>query len=185
MIPTDPNLPLHSDFIQGVDKKDLDKYIRELVFSLQQMYSNIAQGLNGQFRADFLPDSSSWFPVLDGESVSGTFTYTHQSGFVYRQGILIDVWFDVEWSSAGTASGNLYLILPYKVAVVNQIPFVGVIQSSGITYTGGTGININALTDTYKGILYNTGSGFTTATQQVVSSGRLIGYLRYVGVQDE
>lgn len=185
MLPTDVILPIHSDFITSGNKNDLEKYLREFVFSLQEMYSNISQAINGTFRNDFGNGSNLWVPVLDGETTSGTFTYTHQSGYVYRQGILVDVWFDVQWSSAGTAAGDLYLILPYKVALVNQIPFVGLIQSSILTYTAGTSIHINGETDTYKGKFYNSGSGFTTATQQVVASGRLIGHLRYIGTQNE
>ena len=162
-----------------------ENYQNELVFSLESMYRQLAQGVNGTLRSDFGEERYLWKPILDGTGVSDTFTYTHQIGWAYRQGLIVDCWFDVLWTSAATAAGNLYLILPYQVAVTSEIPFVGIIQSSAITYTGGTGIVINAISDTFRGEFWNIGSGFTTANQSVVNSGRLIGYLRYIGKADE
>ena len=124
--------------------------------------------------------SKQFLPTLDG-STPGTFTYTHQTGWVLRQGLMVDVWVDVEWSATGTAAGDLFVELPYKVAVSEQMPFVGIVQPSAITYTGGTEIVINAINDTYRGEFWNTGDGFTTANQSVVSSGRLIFHIRYLG----
>ena len=81
-------------------------------------------------------------------------------------------------------TGNLYVDLPYKVAKVSTastMPFVGIIQPSSITYTGGTEMVINAIPDTFRGELWNTGSAFPTANQTISATGRLIGHLRYLG----
>ena len=177
-IPTNIILPLPNT-------EDLNVYLRELNYTLQTMYEQLAQGINGDIRADYGKGRELWTPVLKGTSTEGTFTYDHQAGWVLRQGIINDVWFDVSWSSAGTAAGNLYVELPYKVALSNQKPFVGVVQSSVLAYTGGTGIVINGISNTYRGEFWNVGSGFTTANQAVAASGQLIGHLRYIGKGDE
>lgn len=164
---------------------NVSNYSKELSFTLQRMYEQIAENINGELRADYSDGRQLWKPVLDGSSISGTFTYVHQSGWSLRRGLIIDCWFDVQWGASGTAAGNLYLILPYKVAVSNNMSFVGVVQPSNITYTGGTEIVINAISDTYRGEFWNTGSAFVSANQAVVASGRLMGHIRYVGQQDE
>lgn len=184
-LPSNIIFPFHDDFMNTNNPEDLRAYLKELTFSLQRMYEQLAQGVNGDIRADFGTERQQWTPVLKGTSTAGTFTYTHQAGWALRQGLIVDVWFDVLWSSAGSAAGNLYVELPYKVAVSNQKPFVGVVQSSSLTYTGGTGIVINGIQNTYRGEFWNVGSGFATANQAVVGAGQLIGHLRYIGQNDE
>lgn len=180
-LPTDHIYPLISDF---PNENDSQLYLRDLVFSLTQRDEELADAINGYFLGDSLAEDQQWTPVLQG-STTGTFTYDHQTGWVQRKGITTDVWFDVQWTASGSASGNLYLILPYQVALSNDKPFVGIVQSSGITFTGGTSIVINAIQNTFRGEFWNTGSSFTTANQQVTSSGQLIGHIRYLGQQDE
>lgn len=165
--------------------EDLNAYFLELNFTLQRMYEDLAQGINGDIRSNTSPDRSSWTPILKGTSTAGTFTYTHQVGWALRQGLMVDAWFDVAWTGSGTAAGNIYVELPYKVALSDQKPFVGTVQSSAITYTGGTGIVVNAISDTFRGEFWNVGSGFTTARQAVVGSGQLLGHIRYIGQEDE
>lgn len=184
-LPTNIILPLHAEHITSGDPKDLEKYLRELNFSLQKMYEQLAQGINGDIRADYGQGRQKWVPVLKGTSTEGTFTYSHQSGWVLRQGIVTDVWGDVEWTGSGTAAGNLYVELPYKVALTNDKPFVGVVQSSTLAYTGGTGIVVNGISDTYRGEFWNVGSGFATANQSVVAAGQLIFHIRYIGQGEE
>lgn len=184
-LPSNIILPLHTDAIKSDDGEAKERYFRELTFSLQRMYEDLAQGINGDIRADYGSGRENWTPVLKGTSIVGTFTYAHQSGWALRQGLLTDVWFDVQWSSAGTATGNLYVELPYKVAVSTQKSMVGVVQSSTLAYTGGTGIVINGIGNTYRGEFWNVGDGFTTANQGIPASGQLIGHLRYMGQQNE
>ena len=149
------------------------------------MYEQIAQATNGNISGDFNLQDNKWIPTLNGSGTSGTFTYTNQTGWVLRKGILVDVWFDITWTGVGTAAGNIFLDLPYKVAVSNAKPFVGVVQESSIVYTGGTGIVINSIPNTYRGEFWNVGSGFATANQAVTATGQLIGHLRYLGQANE
>lgn len=173
-------LPLRQDFEKW---DDLNKYLRELVFELTERDVQVAEAVNGYIKANAFVQKDQWTPTLDGSTGNG-FTYTHQIGWVYRQRLLVDVWFDVAWS-ATTATGNLFLDLPYLVAVSAEKPFVGVVQSSTFAYTGGTGIVINAIPNTYRGEFWNVGTGFATANQAVAAAGQVIGHVRYIGVFDE
>lgn len=179
--------PLHGDMIRSGKPEDLEKYLRELIFTLQRMYENLAQGINGDIRANFLEPDRKWTPVLKDTANSGTtFTYDHQIGWVFRQGIFVDVWTDIKWTgNTGAITGNMYVELPYKVAVTSQKPFVGVVQTSAITYTGGTGCVVNAISNTYRAEIWNVGTGFTTANQGSVASGQLIFHIRYVSQGEE
>ena len=181
-IPETTILPMNSDRIQK-GGKDLDRYIRDLVLKLQNNYSDVAEAINGQFRRDTDIGNHQWKPVIkDSVTDTTTFNYTHQTGWVLRQGVLVDVWFDVQWGSeSGTIGGNMILELPYQVAITNNKPFVGVLQSSVFTYTGGTEAVINAVSDTFTAEIWNVGDTFTTANQASVAAGHLIGNIRYVG----
>lgn len=186
-VPTNIQFPLQTERILSGDPKELEKYLRDLTFSLQRMYEELAQGINGDIRSDVLEPNRRWTPVLkDTDNAGTTFTYVHQIGWVYRQGIFVDVWFDVEWeSSAGAITGDMYIELPYQVAVTNEKPFVGVVQPSVFAYTGGTECVINAINDTYRCEVWNIGDGFPTANQGSVAAGQLIGHIRYQGKADE
>jgi hypothetical protein len=149
------------------------------------MYEDVVENVNGEIQADVYVQRNQWTPILAGTTGAGDFTYDHNVGWSLRQGLNTEVWFDVSWSATGGATGNLFLELPYQVAVSLQKPFVGVCQSSVLAYTGGTGIVVNGIPDTYRAEFWNVGSGFTTANQSVVASGQLIGHLRYLGVENE
>lgn len=182
-IPPNINLPLHSDFIKSRNPADQEKYMRELVFSLETMYETLATAINGEIRSDTQIQRSQWKPELGG-STTGTFTYDHQTGWSIRRGLIVDVWGDVEWT-ATTATGDLFVVLPYKVARSSNIPFVGIVQPSSITFTTGTDMVINAMPNTFNAEFWNVGNGVATGNQQVVSSGRLIFYIRYLAQDDE
>lgn len=186
-LPTNIIFPMQSDLIKGLDLKDMNKYLMELTFTLQRMYEELAQGINGDIRADWSQENRTWTPILKDTANSGTtFTYDHQIGWVYRQGLLVDVWGDVKWTAnSGAITGNMYIELPYKVALTDQKPFVGVVQPSIFTYTGGTECVMNAISDTYRGEIWNCGSAFTTANQGSVAAGQLIFHIRYIGQGNE
>ena len=186
-LPTNIVFPQFTRFSQDLDPKELKSYLGELLFSLQQMYEQLAEGVNGTIRADWAVGNTQWTPVLKDVTNTGTtFTYDHQSGWVWRQGLFTHVWCDVEWTAnTGTIGGNMYVELPYKVANTNDIPFVGVCQPSGITFTGGTDCVVQGINNTYRAEVWNTGDAFTTANQATVASGRVIFYLMYLGKQDE
>jgi hypothetical protein len=182
-LPSTIQLPLHSDFIKSENKDDLEKYMRELVYSLQTMYEDLAGSFNGAIRSDTETQRNMWKPTLNG-SVSGTFTYSNQTGWVFRQGLWVDVWGDVTWT-ATTATGNLFVELPYIVARTLNMPYVGVVQPSSLAFTGGTEVVINGMSNTYRGEFWNTGDAFATANQSVTATGRLIFHLRYLSQDDE
>lgn len=166
------------------DEEDINRYLDNLVFELQNTYELVAQNVNGFIRNNAEVDQSNWTPILQG-GTPGTFTYTQQVGWVVRFGIFTEIFFDVIWS-ATTAAGNLYLELPYLTTISAGMPFVGVLQPSGIAFGGGnTNLVINAIPNTYRGEIWTTGTGAATANLAVVATGRLIGHLRYIGVEDE
>ena len=179
---TDLNLPLPKDF----KSKDKDDYLNELVKSLQSMYEKVAQNVNGTLRNSALTDSSEWIPTLVGGTTAGTTTYVRQTGWVLRSGILTDVWFDIEWS-ATTATGTLYLVLPYSVTKSPDEPFIGPVRTSGITYgTGFTSMVCSALqTTTNLGFGISSSTGVATKLLTVSAVGRISGNCRYIGVADE
>ncbi len=181
-LPSNIIFPLRGDFS---DLNDIDRYLKDLVFELQRMYENLAQGVNGDIRGSAYTQRNEWTPILNGTTISGTFTYNHQIGWVLRRGLWIDVFGDVSWSAVGLATGNLFVELPYKVANSDQKPFVGIVQSSVVAYTGGTQIVLNCIPNTFRGEFWNSGSGFTTANQAVVASGQLIFHVRYLGIAEE
>ena len=179
-----PNTIIFPQRVNFQNQKATENYFDDLIFTLQRMYEQVADGVNGQIRADVFTGASQWTPTLDGVTTTGTFTYTKQTGFTLRQGLLTDVWFDVAWSAAGAAAGALFLTLPYLVALTNDMPFTGHIQASSVAYTAGTQLSINAISSTFRGEIWCSGTGIATTNQLVVASGELIGYLRYLG-QDE
>lgn len=185
-IPSTTILPLHSERIQEGGKA-LDQYLRELIFSLQRQYEEMAQAINGDIKRSVDEGSQKWEPLLkDSGDTTLTFIYDHQIGIVLRKGLIVDVFFDIKWTGcSGIPSGNMYIELPYKVSKSEGKPFIGVLQPSIFAYTGGTDCVINAIPDTYHGEIWNTGNGFVTANQLSTTVGHLIGNLRYVGQQTE
>lgn len=190
-IPENLDFSIFNEDFTEVNSDSILDYTRDFAQEVQTSYQNIALNFNGFHKASFLDNTGTlnrqenWTPILAGSTTAGTFTYVHQTGWAFRQGLVTDVWFDIQWSSSGSAAGNLYVELPYLVAEVDDKPFVGTIQSSSVTYATGTYMVCNAIPDTYRCEIWTAGSGVATANRTVVSSGQLIGNVRYIGVQDE
>lgn len=178
-LPTNINLPLRINY---QDEADINRYLADLVYELQNMYENIVDNVNGFIRNEAEVDQAKWTPTLAGTG-GGSFTYTSQYGWSVRQGIYTELFADVSWS-ATTATGNLYLELPYRVTITNGMPFVGIIQPSNVTFAG-SNLVINAISNTYRGEIWSIGSGIATTNLTVPASGRLIIHLRYIGLEDE
>jgi len=178
-LPTTITLPLRVDY---QDEKDMDRYLRDLVFELQSMYEDMADNINGFIRNNAEVDQAKWIPTLNG-TVAGDFTYTRQVGWSIRQGIFTELWADIEWT-ATTSGGNLYLELPYIVTRSDGMPFVGTAQASNVTFLGNY-LVINAIPDTYRGELYSVTPAGATANVAVPASGRLIIHCRYIGLDGE
>ncbi len=182
-IPTTIIFPLKTDI---TEVGDFNVYLNDLTFRLQRMYEDLANVVNGSFSASVLTDNQLWTPFLRGTTVPGNFTYTHQVGWALRQGLITDIWFDIAWTSAGGATGNLFLELPYQVFNADEKPFSSALQTSTIAYGAGkTVLSINAIPETIRGEIWSSGSGVTTTNVAVVAAGQLIGHIRYIGDDSE
>lgn len=180
-------LPINIKFPPVQQSENLNKYLEELTISLEEMYEDLAQTINGDIFANAFIGSENWTPVLkDSANAATTFTYDHQIGWCLRQGLITDCWFDVKWTAnSGAITGNMFVELPYKVALTDEKPFIGICQPSIFAFTGGTACVLNAISDTYRCEVWNTGDGFTTANQGSVAAGQLIGHIRYIGQEIE
>lgn len=180
-LPIETHLPLDEEDIESGDPERLSDYMEELVHQLESQYEDMVESINGS--------TQSFTPVLKDTASAATYTYTHQEGWYLRQGLMVDYWFDVQWSAiaSGAPSGNLYVELPYKIFDAQHKPFVGTIQSSTLAYGAGlTYLIINAIPGTLRGEIW--GSGDATATANLTAntaSGQLIGHIRYVGIEFE
>lgn len=179
-LPTSIDLPLRVNY---QSPEDIDRYLRDLVFELGGMYEKIAENVNGYIRNNAETDQAMWLPTLQGTTLPGTFVYSRQIGWSIRQGIFTHVFFDIQWTSAGTATGNLYVELPYKAAISDGMPFVGTVQASSVTYLGNY-LVINAIPDTYRGEFFSVTPAGATVNLSVTASGRLIGHIFYIGEED-
>ena len=145
------------------------------------MYADIVQNVNGDIR--------NFTAKVSGTTSAGVGTYDHQIGWYLRQGLMVDVWFDVEWT-AHTGTGNLFLNLPYKVfntrsPTATNKPFVGVLQPDTVTFATGSAAVINAIPNTFRGEIWEYGSGVATANIALAGTGEIIGHIRYVGTEFE
>ncbi len=182
-LPSNIIFPLRSDF---TDLHDIDRYLGDLTFELQRMYENLAQGVNGDIRASAYTQRNQWTPILNGTTTDGDFTYDHQIGWALRRGILVDAWFDIQWTASGTATGDLFIQLPYEVANSDEKPFSSALQTSTISYGAGrTVLSINVTPNTFRGEIWSSGSGVATANVAVAAAGQLIGHIRYIGKANE
>lgn len=134
---------------------------------LHTMYLRLSENINGKIRSYADNDSSIWKPVFSSSGI----IYSQQVGWIFRQGLLTDIWFDIIFTNASSASFNL--ILPYKVVRTEGNPFVGCLISP-------QGLFISAQSNSYEGLIIN--SSFSSPP---LVSGRLCGYLRYLGVEGE
>jgi len=180
-LPTTIILPLRSEAILSDDRAKHEQYQREFVFRLQQMYRDIVQNVNGDIR--------EFTGTVSGTTSAGVGTYDHQTGWYLRQGIMVDVWFDVQWT-AHTGTGDLFLDLPYKVFNTRapgdtNMPFVGVLQPSSVTFATGTAAVINAIPNTFRGEIWEYGSAVATANIALAATGQIIGHIRYIGLEFE
>ena len=165
---------------------ELNSYHQDMNFELQNMYEQIAQNVNGVFRTNLDLDGSQFKPTLGGSTVTGTFTYTDQSCYVLRQGIMTDFWFDVSWSSQAGATGDLRLFLPYKISLQSGMFFVGSCFMNLATFPAGTtSLSVTGIPNTYEASFQGSGTGVNTSPIAVYGNGRVGGYLRYIGLEDE
>ena len=186
-LPTSIIFPSNPGRISSEDPAESKEYMRELISTLTKMYEDLAENANGSIRGSQLANTVKWSPVLkDKTNTSTTFTYDHAVGWVFRQGLMVEVWFDIQWTAAsGTTGGAVYVELPYTVATTSDMPFIGLIQASDIAYTAGTSLVISGVSNTLRGEIWTSGNGSTSVPQTSLATGQLIGHFRYLGKQNE
>ena len=166
--------------------EQVTSYLHDLNYELQNMYQQTAQNVNGYFRNNFDVDGSQYIPTLKGFTTPGTFTYTRQAAYVYRQGLMVDVWYNVIWTSIGGATGELRLNLPYKSNPHPTLFFTGVCYMDNADFGPGRTYAIGAtVNDTFDLSFQGYGPLVTTAAINVYPNGRVGGHVRYIGVEDE
>jgi hypothetical protein len=164
-------------------------YLHELTYRLEEAYERVAISTNGTYLYAN-PDSTTtiqqgvWTPEVFGVSTAGAGTYDHQVGYTVRKGIVVDVFFDIQWS-AHTGSGNMYVELPYKVRKADNMPFVSPAQTSNYTLGSIDYAVFNAIPDTYRLELWSVTTAAATANIALDTAARVIGSITYIGQEDE
>lgn len=176
-LPTEWIFPLNEERLHSNNAQDIGDYVEELVTTLTAMYAQVSQATNGDIR--------EFTPIVIGLTTPGEGTYTVQDGWVLRKGLLVDIWFTVQWSGH-TGTGQLYIQLPYKVKNSLSDPFVGQLNGS-YNYGGGyTGMFTLAHPNTFQNAAYVDGpGGIGVLPLQLLTSGALFGHIRYIGQEIE
>lgn len=178
-LPTDIIFPLRLDFVKTGDMNALEIYLRDLTETLTQMYSDMAQNINGAMR--------KWDPKVYGMTTEGTATYVIRDGWLRRSGIITELWFDVSWS-AHTGTGTLAIELPYQAAVSVGEPWQGVcksVLSSNAFGAGFTYLTFEAKQNTIVGNIMKCGTGVASAPFALANAGGFAGYIQYIGKENE
>jgi hypothetical protein len=152
--------------------------ILALTSDLERMYEKIAESVNGQTRADTDIGSLQYLPVIMGTTVNGTGTYTSQTGWAFRQGLLVDAWFDITWT-AHTGAGNLSISLPYECSASANRPFVGKLQLSDVTFAGSYCV-LTVEPATFTATMWTCATAASTSQIPMDTTGRAIGHARYI-----
>lgn len=185
-LPPDLNLPLHIDRFNSDNKRERELYIRELVRALEKSYQEIAENVNGYYGNSFLEGAQEYTPVVTGTTgTNGAETYSIQEGWYFRQGLMVDVWVDLEFTGH-TGTGDTQISLPYTSAVTTNAPFQGIMIAGTIAYTANyTQISWNVGSDSLVADVLESGSGQTTQNLPLAAAGKFQGHLRYIGQRDE
>lgn len=186
-------MTIPSEIILPEPPQDLDenlkRYLYDYTYKLQEMYENLARISNGTYlyeNDDATQDiyQGAWRPEVFAVATPGAGTYDHQIGYTVRKGIVVNAFFDVQWS-AHTGSGNFYVELPYKVRKASNMPFVGVAQTSNFTLGAIDYAVFNAIPDTYRLELWSVTTAAATANIALDTAARVIGSITYIGQEDE
>lgn len=174
-------LPVNSEqIVAGGDQ--LESYIQDLVFNLQRQYEDVATAVNGRIGSNTDTGSGQYIPIIRGSTADGVGTYTSQIGRVLRQGILVDVWFNITWTGH-TGTGNLRLVLPYSAAKSNGNLFSGGLWTQTVAFTGDTyGVIVDGTEELQ---VVQSRSGTTFANIAMLTAGTLRGHIRYVGKEEQ
>src|SRR5690606_310373 len=128
--------------------EQLELYMRDLITTLTTMYQDIVQNCDGNIR--------QWTPIVFGFTTAGTATYSRQTGWYLRAGLMVDLWFDIQWSGH-TGTGALILQLPYKAAATENFPWMDAVFTTLALTAGYTSTMISANSDSIQGVVLQAG----------------------------
>lgn len=171
-VPPDMDVPV------GLETDNAD-----VVEALKDSYRTLSTGLNGVFLTHYLEPPLQFIPKLTGETTAGEFNCSEQFAYVYRQGTIVDYWFQVRWSSQSGATGTLQMSIPYLPDKGdNTFAFRGMGILDSMSYGAGYTQTDCALFPDRTSIVFGVfGSGVTGGSISVKNSGKIHGHLRYKG----
>lgn len=156
---------------------------KEMVVVLQDMYEDLANHINGdhEYVSFDASNQTQVIPLVSGSSTPGTGTYADRVVYHVRKGLETQMWFDIEWTGH-TGAGDLIVNLPYEVASSELMPFVGVLEIHNITLSSGyTYATVSCQPSTFDGLIHENGSAQPTQPIALSTSGRIKGYVSYIG----
>lgn len=169
-LPVQINLPIPND----------DEYLRDLVYAL----STYLQQTNFESNGTYLTlTQNNIYQFIQGTSSKGSGTYANTIIFSNRSNLVVRLWYDISWSSH-SGTGNLTIQLPYAAQFVGQHPFIGVVDSDGLTFTAGyTYLTANLTPNTNILNINQCGSGVPTIPLPLPAAGSIRGSITYAGQQ--
>lgn len=133
-------------------------------------------------------NADKWIPTISGGSSAGVGTYTVQSGFAERYGLMVNIYFDIILTNH-TGTGDLLINVPYKIQksieTTDRFIFNGSIVLSNISLGTATFAVLQAIPDSYTLKIVLCESGAAATDLQMVTSGTLRGSISYVGQREE
>ena len=73
-LPIEWIFPLNEERLNSNEPKQIGQYVQELITTLNSMYKDVSQGING--------DIKQFTPEIFGDTVQGKATYSVQDGWV-------------------------------------------------------------------------------------------------------
>lgn len=182
-LPSNIIFPKDIEDFPTLDPEYQKKQWKEMVNSLQNMYEDMVDNINGGHEHVFFTSSNQkdTIPLISGSTSEGVGTYGNREMYHVRQGLESQAWFDIAWT-AHSGTGDLIVNLPYSVANTEFTPFVGVVQIHNINLSSGyTYATVNCAPNSFDGVIMECGSGVPSQPIALPTSGRLIGYVKYIG----
>lgn len=127
--------------------------------------------------------SDKFIPTVYGSTTAGTVTYSVQDSTYYRQGLMIDYWFTVEWTNWVGYAGNLYMKLPLAVSSTDSNYWVGSMITSSINFTNPahTYCVPIAIGNSNDCCFMSSSHGTVKSFINPKATGSLTGHVRYLG----
>lgn len=178
-LPINIVLPVLNQEVSSINPQDLYVYLRKLAYVITTQLQQTNQTLNGVdiLYTDLVPPFYGQFII--GSTLAGTATYTNTTMTIRQINLLTFVSFDITWSGS-TGTGNLLVQVPYFANNVSNMPFAGVIESDGMTYSAGyTYLTCNIPPNTNTINVNQNGSGSALIALPITASGHIRGSIVY------